>query len=75
MSDVQRALGVEPIPTDDVPTRDQRAVRVVWSALGTSALDDKGVTYTPPDGWFVDEVLPAFASNGAGVVFVLRQVL
>lgn len=51
---------------------DQRTVRCWWRPVGT--VDEKEIQFLPPQGWFVDEVLPAFSDNGAGVVFVMRPV-
>lgn len=46
-------------------------VKVVYRSLGTTeGLDEKD--YNPPVGWYVASVLPAAASNGLGVIFVLR---
>lgn len=52
---------------------DQRTVRCEFQGIGTTG-DLTKLEYVPDEGWFVDEVLPAFASNGAGVVFVLRPL-
>lgn len=54
-------------------TKEQRTVRIVLKDMPTHD-ETNVIEYTPDDGWFVDEVLPAFASNGAGVVFVLRPI-
>lgn len=48
------------------------SVRIAWRPVNSSELSTQ--EFIPPEGWFVDEVLPAFASNGAGVVFVMRPL-
>ena len=55
---------------------EQRTVRVQWAPVTTNDRDwtINYQQFTPPDGWFVEQVLPAFADNGAGVVFVLRPI-
>lgn len=48
-------------------------VMVAYVSLGSSPGVDRA-TFQPPEGWFVDAVLPAAASNGLGAIMVCRPL-
>lgn len=59
---------------DDVNDELNVAPSVMVHYMGLSSTSDEPSQYDPPPGWFIDEVLGVAASNGMGVIIVMRPL-